>query len=298
MLSQSTGRSYHRLQFLDTGTLEVPLTAENIVIVRCRTLTLVAAVAFLLPEPVSAPSLIDRARKMNRRELTAEEALKRREAEPPDRRNKISMRRIKPAMPGVDWNTDPTAIPYMLYQINKRTGLPVYVDNDGLDVATPELFEYTVIYLTSHYRWGFNERESENVAEWLRRGGTLFLDDCYNRGSPFADSVRPEIAKMFPEAEQKLLVRSDPVVKDVFRMTYRTSWPGEGFDDRPWQYYQVEGRPAVFFSPNDDGCGWEISTPPSASNPIGEGIGHGGDNRQRESMYQWVTNWFLFVYTH
>ncbi len=63
----------------------------------------------------------------------------------------------------------------MLYQINKRTGLPVYVNNDGLDVGTPDLFEYTMIYLTSHYRWSFNEAEAENVAEWIRRGGTLLL---------------------------------------------------------------------------------------------------------------------------
>ena len=63
----------------------------------------------------SAQSLAERARKMNRRELTADEAIKQQDEEEPDRRNKICMRRIKPAMPGVDWNTDPTAIPYMLY---------------------------------------------------------------------------------------------------------------------------------------------------------------------------------------
>lgn len=242
--------------------------------------------------------LTERARKMNRRELTAEEARQLTDAEEVDRRNRVTIRRIKPAMPGVDWNTDPTAIPYMLYQINKRTGLPVHVNNDGLDVASPELFENPVIYLTSHYRWSFNEREANNVAVYLKRGGTLLLDDCYNKGSAFSDSVRPEVSKLIPEAEPNMLLQTDPVVQDVFRMTYQRSWPGVALDGRPWQYYMLDGRPAVYFSPNDDGCGWEISTPPSASNPIGEGIGHGGDNRQREKMYQWVTNWFLYVYTH
>ncbi len=249
-------------------------------------------------ETFAAGPLTERARRMNRRELTAEEALQRTEGEEVDRRNRVTIRRIRPAMPGVDWNTDPTAIPYMLYQINKRTGLKVHVNNDGLDVASPELFENPVIYLTSHYRWAFNERESKNVALYLKRGGTLLLDDCYNKGSPFSDSVRPEVSKLIPEAEPKMLLQRDPIVQDAFRMTYQTSWPGSNLDGRPWQYYMLDGRPAVFFSPNDDGCGWEISTPPSASNPIGEGIGHGGDNRQREKMYQWVTNWFLYVYTH
>jgi len=258
------------------------------------------AAMFLAASPLGAQtgSLTEAATQLNSRSLTVAEALAKRESRVVDRRNKICMRRIKPAMPGVDWNTDPTAIPYMLYQIKKRTKLPVHVNNDGLDVASDELFEYTVIYLTSHYRWAFDENESENVERFLRRGGTLMLDDCYNRGSPFADSVRPEVNKMIPDAEPHLVLHSDPRVQDMFSMTYPGLWPGDNEDARHWLYFLVDDRPSVFFSPNDDGCGWEISTPPSASNPIGEGIGHGGTNRIRERMYQWITNWFLYIYTH
>ena len=104
---------------------------------------------------------------------------------------------------------------------------------------------------------------------------------------------------MIPSGEPVLLLEEDPIVTDVFKMTYQTPFPGSApLYGSPWQYFMLDDRPCVFFSPNDDGCGWEISTPPSASNPIGEGIGHGGDNKQREMMYQWVTNWMLFVYTH
>jgi len=241
----------------------------------------------------------ERAAAMNRVELSAGDAAKRATEEEKDQRNKLSMRLIKPALPTVDWNADPTALPYMLYQINKRTDLPVYVDTEGLDVATDQLFDHTVTYLTAHVKFSFNDKESENLARWLKRGGTLFLDDCYNRGSPFATSVRPEVSRMIPSGEPVLLLEEDPKVTDVFKMTYQTPFPGSApLYGSPWQYFLLDDRPCVFFSPNDDGCGWEISTPPSASNPIGEGIGHGGDNKQREMMYQWVTNWMLFVYTH
>jgi len=241
-----------------------------------------------------------RAGKMNRTELSESEAKKLSERAQKDRRNKVAVRRIRPAMDSVDWNADPTAIPYMHYQINKRTELPIYIDNDGLNVATDELFEYTVVYLTAHTRWCLNEKETENVARWLKRGGTLILDDCYNRGSPFMDSVRPEVGKMIPGAEPSMLLKDDPRVRDTFRMVYNTPWPGEAgrFPNKPWWYFVLDDRPAILFSPNDDGCSWEISTPPTASNPIGEGIGHGGDNRIRELMYQWATNWLLFAYTH
>jgi hypothetical protein len=261
--------------------------------------TLALAVLCLAVPCRAGESWAAKAGVLNRRELSAEEARKAEAAGREERRNKVAMRRIRPAMAGVDWDADPTAIPYYLYQVNKRTELPVYIDNEGLDLASPELFHYTVVYLTSHSRWSLNEKETDNLALWLKRGGTLFLDDCYNRGSAFAESAPVEVRKLVPGGEPILLLKDDPRVADAFKLIYATPWPGEaGFENRPWQYYLLDGRPAVFFSPNDDGCAWEISTPPSASNPIGEGIGHGGDNAARELFYQWGANWMLFALTH
>jgi len=259
------------------------------------------AIALMLLVPtLAAESWVERAGRLNSRKISREEAKDLGSEEERDMRNKLAMRRIEPADKGVgDWNTDPTAIPFMLYQVNKRTGLPVHVDNEGLDVGSDELFENLVVCLTSHSSWSFNERETENLSKWLKRGGTLLLDDCYNRGSPFVDSVNPEVAKMIPGAKPTMLLRNDPRVADTFKMIYPTDWPGENIKNgRPWQYFLCEDRPAVFFTPNDDGCGWEISTPPTASNPIGEGIGHGGDNRQRELFYKWMTNWMMYVHSH
>ena len=262
-----------------------------------KPLPLLLAPMLLSGLAASGGTWAERAARMNRTELSAEEATRRAAAEERERRNKIAIRRIRPAMPGVDWDADPTAIPYLLYQVNKRTGLPVYTDNEGLDLASDDLFDYTIVYLTSHTKWSFNDRETENLREWLKRGGTLDLDDCYNRGSPFADCVRPEVAKLIAGAEPQVLLKTDPRVADAFRMIYPCAWPGEWLS-RPWLYFLLDDRPAVFFSPNDDGCAWEISTPPTASNPIGEGIGHGGDNRYREVVYQQCTDWILFALTH
>jgi len=243
-------------------------------------------------------SWVDRAKKLSSREVTKADMTE--DDEERDTRNLLSIRRIRPSTGVGDWNTDPTAIPFMLYQVKKRTDLPVYVDNAGLDVGSDELFEQLVVYITSHEAWSFNETESDNMTKWLKRGGTFFLDDCYNRGSPFADTVGPELGKMLPETSKPImLLRADERVKDVFNMVYKNPYPGSSSDYmRPWQYYLLDGRPAVFFTPNDDGCAWEVSTPPTASNPIGEGIGHGGNNKWRELVYQWTTNWMMFVYTH
>ncbi len=267
-----------------------------------RTLWIKACVAMGVAWPMAAPAAggwLEKATQLQSRELTASEITEMGDDEERDTRNKLSFRRIQPASGTADWNTDPTAIPFMLYQIEKRTTLPVYVDNEGLDVGSDDLFKHLVVYLTSHHEWALNERETENLTKWLKRGGTLMLDDCYNKGSPFADSVAPEVGKMLPGAKPFMVLKDDPRVADAFKMVYNTPFPGEILDfGRKWQYYMLDGRPTIFFTPNDDGCGWEISTPPTASNPIGEGIGHGGDNTQRELFYKWVTNWMMFVYTH
>src|SRR5688572_4370463 len=103
---------------------------------------------------------------MNRTELSTDAAKKLATSEEKDQRNKLCIRGIRPAMPTVDWNTDPTAVPYMMYQINKRTDLPVHVDSTGLDVGTDDIFKHTVLYLTAHTRWSFNEKETENLSRW------------------------------------------------------------------------------------------------------------------------------------
>ena len=260
----------------------------------------VLLVACWLSRTAWCGSWADRAGRMNRKEISADDAARRGADKDADRRNKITMRRIRPAMKSVDWDTDPTAIPSAMYQFAKRTDLPVHVDNDGIDLATDEIFQVTVLYLTSHNAWSLNEKERTNLSRWLKRGGTLFLDDCYLRGSAFGECAKPEVARLIPGAEPIILLKEDPRVADAFRILYPTAWPGDAgdFENRPWQYYLLDDRPAVFFSPNDDGCGWEYSTPPTASNPLGEPIGHGGDNRQREVMFQWMVDLLLFIYTH
>ena len=264
--------------------------------------TCTTLVAVLAAASAFAGGWTDRAKQGNREIVSADELGKLNLEEPAERRGKVVIRRVKPHDPYIDWNTDPTAIPYLTYQFEQRTGLPTYTNNDGLNVATDEVFEYPLIYLTGHSGWQFTEDEADNLTNFVERGGTIFLDDCYIRRSSFTDSVGPESSKLIPGAELKPVVPDDPYTGEMFRLCYffePTRWPGgsQRLWNR-WQYILHENRPAIIFTPNDDGCAWEVSSPPTASNPIGEGIGHGGDNNWRELCYQWATDWFLFALTH
>ncbi|HUU67982.1 MAG TPA: DUF4159 domain-containing protein [Planctomycetota bacterium] len=253
----------------------------------------------LLPCAPAHAGWKDKVGKLNRTVLSADEARKRSAAEEEEHRNKVAIRRLRPAHP-MDWNADPTAVPQFLDQVNKRTGLPVYIDNNGLDPGSDELFDYTVIYFTGHLGFTLNDEEVENLTLFLKRGGTLYMDDCYLRGSAFGDSIPSQVDKLIPGADPVVLLETDPRVADAFKMIYSTAWPGTSGigENRYWLYYLLDNRVAVFVSPNDDGCAWEVSTPPTAANPIGEGIGHGGNNYFREQVYQWTTNWILFALTN
>lgn len=217
-------------------------------------------------------------------------------------RGKVTVRRLKPQCKS-DWNNDPTALPYLMYQVTERTRgrFPVYVNNEGLEITSPEIFDYPIIYFTSHYAFQFTDDEVDNLKKYLARGGTLWLDDCACNG-PFMDSVPPNVQRIIPGAELKLMIKEAKAFTDLFSLLYTLDeTPTAGNTRTPFQCAYLNGRPAIIVCPNDLGCGWEISTPPTALNPLG-GNAHGDTTptaqRGRELIYQFSLNWLFFTLTH
>ena len=126
-----------------------------------------------------------------------------------DRRGKVVVRRIRPQAKS-DWNTDPTALPYFFYQLRERTQgkFPIYLDNEGIELIGKEIFDYPIIYFTSHFPFQFTDDEVANLKKYLARGGTLLLDDCTGSG-PFMDSVPSNVQRIIPGAEMKLMLKEN-----------------------------------------------------------------------------------------
>ena len=219
------------------------------------------------------------------------------------RRGKVTMRRIKPQCKS-DWDNDQTSLPYFFYQLRERTQgkYPCYVDNDGILLATNEIFDYPVIYFTSHSGFSFADDEVENLKKYLARGGTLMLDDCTGSG-PFMDCVPANVQRLAPGTDMHLMLRDTKAFFDLFNIVYELkSMPylKEQFM-QPFQAAYLNGRPAVLFCPNDYGCYWEISSPPTPLNPLG-GSAHGETTPTgqagREQVYQLSINWYFYAMTH
>jgi hypothetical protein len=220
-----------------------------------------------------------------------------------DRRGKVVIRRLKPQAK-IDWNSDPTALPYFFYQLRERTAgrFPMYLDNEGLELNSEDIFDYPIIYLTSHNSWLLGDDEVENLKKFLARGGTLLLDDCTGTG-PFLDAVPVNVQRIIPGAESKLMLKETKAFADLFNLVYEL--PGlpqlKEQNTQPFQCFYLNGRPAVLVCPNDYGCSWEVSTPPTALNPLGNAA-HGGTTptgqASREQVYQISINWFFYALTH
>lgn len=219
-----------------------------------------------------------------------------------DIRGKVTIRRLEPQCKS-DWNNDPTALPYLTYQILERTRgkFPMYVNNEGLKITSPEIFDFPLIYFTSHYPFQFSDDEVDMLKKYLARGGTLLLDDCACNG-PFMDSVPPNVQRIIPGGELKLMVKESKAFGDLFSLLYTLAeTPTCGNSCTSFQCAYLNGRPAILICPNDFGCGWEISTPPTSLNPLG-GNAHGETTptaqKNRELVYQFSLNWVFYALTH
>lgn len=216
-----------------------------------------------------------------------------------DRRDKVVVRRIKPQCFS-DWDTDPTALPQLTYQTQERTRgeLPMFLDNSGIELVGNEIFDYPIIYFTSHYPFTFSADEVDNLKKFLARGGSLWLDDCVGSG-PFMDSVYPNVQRIVPGAEMMQMHSGSKEFGDFFRMVYNVpSLPDiDEMHTSPLQCALVNGRPAIIACPNDYGCGWEVSVPPTPMNPLGEPA-HGWPAIIREGVFQLSINWLFYSLTH
>ncbi len=219
-----------------------------------------------------------------------------------DIRGKVTIRRLKTECKS-DWNNDPTALPYFVYQVSERTRgkFPIYVNNEGLAITSPEIFDYPIIYFTSHYAFQFSDDEVEMLKKYLARGGTLWLDDCACNG-PYMDCVPANVQRIIPGVELKLMVKEAKAFGDLFSLLYTLEeTPTSGNTRSPFQCAYLNGRPAIQVCPNDFGCGWEVSTPPTALSPLG-GNAHGDTTptaqKNRELIYQFSVNWLFYALTH
>ncbi|HYE05583.1 MAG TPA: DUF4159 domain-containing protein, partial [Planctomycetota bacterium] len=198
-----------------------------------------------------------------------------------------------------DWDTDPTSLPAMVEQFKRLTGMDAQAmqPRQPLTMDAAELTDWPFVFMTAHNAFTLSEADIASLRTWLERGGFLHADDCLY-GFPFGPAFHGEMRKVFPEQELRPIPVDKPELANLMRQKYAMSDNEAGLPKQlgtnPFEFMDVGGRMAVLYTPPDIGCFWEISTPPTPSNPLGGGM-HNMGNEPRAVAYRMGVNIIFYA---
>ena len=156
---------------------------------------------------------------------------------------------------GGDWYANPSSLPNLLAAIRRDTGLPTGDRELVVGLGDEALWDVPYLYATGHGNIRFTDAELATLRRWLRQGGFLHVDDNYGMD----ESVRRELARLFPDKELSEVPLDHPVYSVVHRFPKGIPKIHE-HDGKPAQGLGLfqEGRLVVFYSYETDlGDGWE-----------------------------------------
>lgn len=156
---------------------------------------------------------------------------------------------------GGDWYANKTALPNLAKFCNEQLGTNIDEEDAVVQVGSPELFDYSYVYMTGHGNVVFSPAEAENLRKYLTSGGFLHIDDNYGLNA----YIRLEMKKVFPELEFIELPVNHPVYHQKFEFPKGIPKIHE-HDNKPPQGFGLiyEGKLVCYFSYESDlGNGWE-----------------------------------------
>lgn len=156
---------------------------------------------------------------------------------------------------GGDWYGNRTALVNLISFCNQNLHTNFASEEAIVEVGSPELFNYPLIYMTGHGNVVFSNQEAQNLRKYLLGGGFLHVDDNYGLDK----FIRVEMKKVFPELSFVELPVSHPVYRQKFQ------FPGglpkiHEHNGKPAQGFALikDGRLVCYYSYESDlGNGWE-----------------------------------------
>lgn len=156
---------------------------------------------------------------------------------------------------GGDWYANKTALPNLAKFCNETLRTSFDEQDAIVEAGSPEIFEYSYVYMTGHGNVVFSNSEAENIRNYLLAGGFLHIDDNYGL-DPY---IRLEMKKIFPELEFIQLPFDHPIYDQKFKFEKGLPKIHE-HDNKPPQGFGLiyEGKLVCFYSYESDlGNGWE-----------------------------------------
>ncbi len=156
---------------------------------------------------------------------------------------------------GGDWYSNPSSIPNLLRFIHQESGVATTEGDAVVELTSPKLFQYPILYMNGHGNVSFTEREVDLLHHYLESGGFLIADDNYGMDASF----RREIKRVSGGADLVELPFSHPIYSSHFKFPNGLPKIHE-HDGKPAQGFGMflDGKLVVFYSYQSDlGDGWE-----------------------------------------
>lgn len=156
---------------------------------------------------------------------------------------------------GGDWYANRTALPNLIQFCNTYLATNIDPQDQVVELASTDLYNYPFIYLTGHGNVVFSDKEADNLRKYLMAGGFLHIDDNYG----LEKYIRPQMKKVFPELDFVELPFTHPIYKQKYEFPNGLPKIHE-HDGKPPKGYGLlhKGRVVCFFDVECDlGNGWE-----------------------------------------
>jgi len=171
-------------------------------------------------------------------------------------------------------------VPNFLHWLKITQKLNVREHPAVVELSDDRIFQYPILFITGHFHFNISPKDIDNLREYIRRGGFLYVEDCggvkwmltqYGR---FADQIREVLKTCFPEGEFRVL----PFDHDIYKYPYRfpgglpnffgvdndhapPDTPGKPRKGRGGEGFFVGDTMVAYLGDADTCCGWSGRDP-------------------------------------
>lgn len=150
---------------------------------------------------------------------------------------------------GGDWYSNRTSLPNLLTQLEVRTGLACFRDEDVVTLRDANPFYYPILYMNGHGNVLFSDREAKLLRSYLDAGGFLWADDNFGMDPSF----RRELKKVYPDEDLVELPFDHPIYHQRYDFPQGLPKVHEHYGGPPKGLGILDqGRLAVFYTYNTD----------------------------------------------
>lgn len=156
---------------------------------------------------------------------------------------------------GGDWYANPTSLPNLITFTNNNIGTNLNAKPVTVTPGDSDIFKYPFVHMTGHGNVIFNDKEVENLRNYLLSGGFLHIDDNYG----MQQYLEKELKKLFPEKELEELPANHPIFSSAYKFPNGLPKIHE-HDNKAPQALGIfnENRIVLLFTVESDlGDGWE-----------------------------------------